>query len=86
MWAMLTDISSQVDWYGEKLSPDEWKDIFTAGLREYRVVPGLNPETRVPLGMRTSTMTRSEMANLIELIEAFGVKRGVKFADEKDAA
>lgn len=81
MWAMLTEISSQVDWYGEKHTPDEWKDILTASLRSYRVVPGLNPETRVPLGMRTSSMTRKEMANLLELIEAFGADHSVQFSD-----
>lgn len=83
MWAMLTDISSQVDWYGEKHTPDEWKDILTAGLRSYRVVPGLNPETRVPLGMRTSSMTRKEMGDLLELIASFGAEHGVKFMDEE---
>ena len=25
MWAALSDISRQVDWYGEKLSPEDWK-------------------------------------------------------------
>jgi hypothetical protein len=86
LWAMLTDISEQVDWYGEKLNPNDWKDIMTAGLRSYRVVPGLNPETRVPLGMRTSAMTKGEMANLLELVEAFGAEHGVHFIDERDAA
>ena len=32
LWAMLTDISRQVDWYGQKLTPDDWKIIFTASL------------------------------------------------------
>lgn len=25
LWALLTDISDQVNWYGKKLSPEDWK-------------------------------------------------------------
>ena len=39
LWAMLTDISNQVDWYGQKLTPEEWKDCFTAALKKQKVVP-----------------------------------------------
>ena len=86
MWAMLTDLAAQLEWHGEKLTPEEYKTILTASLRSYRVVPGLNPDTRVPLGMHTSSMSKYEMTNLLELIAAFGAEHGVKFADEKDAA
>lgn len=81
MWAMLTEIAEQVDWYGQKLSPEDFKDIFTAALRRARVVPGLDRGSFVPLGMRTSDMTRQEMSDLLELIAAFGAERGVKFRD-----
>ena len=30
LWALLTDVSEQVIWYGKKLNPDEWKVVFTA--------------------------------------------------------
>ncbi len=30
MWACLTDVAIHVVWYGQKLSADDWKDIFTA--------------------------------------------------------
>lgn len=74
MWAMLHEVSEQVDWYGQKLDPEDWKDVFTASLRHARVVPGIDKGTYVPLGMRTSTMTIDEMSNLIELIYAFGAQ------------
>ena len=64
LWACLTDVSLQVDWYGQKLSPEDWKDVFTASLRRARVVPGIDPGTFVPLGMRTSDMTKEEMEQL----------------------
>lgn len=81
MWCLLGEISRQVVWYGAKLSADDWKDVLTASLRKARVVPGIDPGTYVPLGMRTSDMTKPEMAELLELIYAFGAERGVQFSD-----
>ena len=52
MWSRLTEISQTVVWYGQKLSPDDWKDVFTASLRKARVVPGLDAGSFVPLGKR----------------------------------
>lgn len=83
MWAMLTDIACQVEWYGSKLSSEDWKDVFSASLRKARVVPGIDTGTFVPLGMRTSDMSKEEMSNLIELIAAFGAERGVVFSEQQ---
>lgn len=82
--AMLGEVSSQVEWYGQKLDLDDWKDMFTASLRHARVVPGIDKGTFVPLGMHTSTLTIEEMSNLIELIYAFGAEHGVVFKDPKE--
>lgn len=81
LWALLTDIASQVVWYGQKLSSEDWKDVLTASLRKTRVVPGIDPGTFVPLGMRTSDMSKAEFSDLIELIYAFGAQQGVSFND-----
>jgi hypothetical protein len=78
MWAMLSDVSKQVDWYGRKLTPEEWKHVFTASLSKQDVVPGIDGGF-VVLGKSTSKMTKSEMAELQELIEAFGAQQGVRF-------
>jgi hypothetical protein len=86
MWCLLGEISLQVVWYGAKLSADDWKDVLTASLRKARVVPGIDAGTYVPLGMRTSDMTKPEMAELIELIMAFGAERGVVFGDQQERA
>jgi len=83
MWAMLHEVSEQVEWYGQKIDAEDWKDMFTASLRHARVVPGIDKGTFVPLGMRTSTMTIEEMTNLIELIYAFGAQHDVTFKDPK---
>lgn len=80
MWAMLTEISRQVDWHGRKLTPEEWKHVFTAALTKQDVVPGIEGGF-VVLGKATSTMTRGEMSELQTLIEAFGAQQNVKFTD-----
>jgi len=78
LWAMLTDISKQVDWYGRKLSPDDWKHVFSAALKKQDVVPGLDGGF-VVLGLSTSKMTKAEMRDLQTLMEAFGAEKGVRF-------
>ena len=83
MWAMLTDISRQVDWYGQKLTPDEWKDVFTAALKRQNVVHGVDGGF-VVIGARTSKMTIREMGDLMELMSAFGAERGVQFTEAFD--
>lgn len=77
LWSCLGEISRQVEWYGQKLSSEDWKDVFTASLRRARVVPGLDAGTYVPLGMRTSDMTKEEFSDLLELMFAFAAERGV---------
>lgn len=78
MWAMLTDVSEQVVWHGRKLSPESWKHIFTSSLKKQDVVPGLDGGF-VVLGQSTSSMTKHEMSDLLELIQAFGAQHDVHF-------
>jgi hypothetical protein len=80
LWALLTEVSQQVTWHGQKLAPEDWKDMFTASLRKARVVPGIDPGSFVLLGLHTSDMTKDEMSNLVELILAFGAEHGVQFS------
>ena len=77
LWALLTDVSEQVIWYGKKLNPDEWKVVFTASLRNTRVVPTIDGDGFVPLGLSTSKMSVAEMSALQTLIAAFGAQHNV---------
>lgn len=81
MWSLLSQIGKQVDWYGQKLSSEDWKDVLTASLRRTRVVPGIDAGSFVPLGMRTSQMTKEEVSELLELIYAFGAQQDVRFRE-----
>lgn len=78
MWSMLADVANQVEWYGQKLSSEDWKHIFSASLNKQRAVPGLDGGF-VVLGKSTSKMTIQEMTELMDLVDAFGAERGVTF-------
>lgn len=80
MWLRLTELANQTDWHGIKLTPEEFKDLLSAGLTKSKVVPNIEGTGFVILGQRTSQMTIQAMNDLITLIEAFGSERGVKFS------
>jgi len=82
LWAMLTEVSEQVNWHGNKLSPEDWKHVFSAALNQQRVVPNIDSTGFVVLGKSTSKMSVSEMSDMIELINAFGAQHGVEFKNE----
>lgn len=84
LWPMLTDVSRQVVWYGQKLAPEEWKDVFTAALKKQKVVPGIDGGF-VVCGQRTSTMPKREFCELIELIYAFGTEHDVQWSEPAKA-
>lgn len=79
LWPLLAEVSRCVDWYGKKLTPDDWKNVFSASLRKLEVVPNLDGTGFVALGQSTSQMSKREFSELIELIYSFGAERGVEF-------
>jgi len=82
MWGMLADVSAQVDWYGKKLTQENWKDVFSAALKRQEVVPGLDGGF-VILGQSTSKMTIAEMGDMIELMTAFGIEKNVRWKETR---
>tara|TARA_B100000678_G_scaffold134002_1_gene111926 strand:+ start:303 stop:746 length:444 start_codon:yes stop_codon:yes gene_type:complete len=80
LWAVLSDVSRQVEWYGRYLPKEAWKDIFSAALERQDVVPGLEGGF-VMIGGRTSKMTKQRFADLLTLIDAFGTDHGVQWSD-----
>ena len=81
LWATLTDVSQQVIWHGEKLSPEDWKHVFTAALEKQRIVPNIDGNGFVMCGMSTSKMSKAKFSDLLEIINAFGAEHGVKWSD-----
>ena len=87
MWAMLTEVARQVKWHGQQLSADDWKLIFMAALpEETRIVPNLSGNGFVNLGRSSSKLSVGEMADLMDLIAAFGAREGVTFAEPERVA
>jgi hypothetical protein len=84
LWAMLGEVSKQVEWYGQRLTPEEFKHVFSAALKKQRVVPGIDGGF-VVLGQSTSRMSKAELSEMIELVYAFGAERGVQFKETHEA-
>lgn len=86
MWAMLTDVATQLKWHSIGLTPDDWKLVFLDSLnRESRFVPNIDGTGFVNLGRSSADLSKEEMSELIELIFAFGAQHGVKFNEPENA-
>ena len=82
MWDLLTSISKCVLWpvNGEMtlLSPEDWKQIFTAALKRHvRMSAGIDGGV-VMLGASTSRLGKKEFSDLIEMIHSFCAERGIE--------
>lgn len=87
MWAALTDIATQVKYRGLKLTPDDWKLVFLDALkREVRIVPNLDDTGFVSLTKSSSDLSKQEMSDLLEIIQAWAAQNGVVLHDERVAA
>jgi NinB protein. len=81
LWAMLRDVSKQVEWYGQKLSDEDWKNIFSASVEKQRAVPGLDGGF-VVMGISTRKQSKVWFADMFEVLEAFAAERGVKWTQQ----
>lgn len=89
MWAMLSDVATQVEWHGEKRSTQDWKLLFLDALEralghEPNIVPSLDGDGYVRLDGSSSKLSVDEMTMLIELIFKFGAEHGVIFHEPED--
>ncbi|CRM40248.1 NinB protein [Pseudomonas sp. 37 R 15] len=87
LWAMLGDISRQVEWpvngVMQKLDSEDWKALITAAARqEIRMAQGINGGV-VMLGESTKRMTVAELGDVIECMYAFGADKGVTWSEPK---
>jgi hypothetical protein len=85
LWAMLGEISRQVEWHGARLSPDDWKIMFLQALgHEMRIAPNIAGDGIVSLGGRSSKLSKQEFSDLMELMSAFAAERGVIIEERVD--
>lgn len=84
--AMITDVASQLLWHGQRLSVADWKLVFMSSLKqEMRIVPNIEGNGFVQLGRSTADLSKQEMSDLFEIIEAFAARHAVRL-HRKEAA
>jgi len=87
MWAMLSDISRAKP-EGRELTPDVWKALFLHSLdHAQRFEMALDGKGMVPVGFRSSRLTKQQMSDLIETIYEYGSRHGVEWSEpQRNAA
>jgi len=84
LWAMLTDVSVAMP-EGRRHTPEDWKAIFMNACGwEVQFIEGLDGRP-FPSGFRSSRMSKGQMADLINFIQAFGDQHGVRWTDPETA-
>lgn len=81
MWALLSDVSRAKP-EGRELPPEHWKALFMqqAGFK-FTWEPGLDGEGVVPIGFKSSRLTKAEFSDLIECIREYGARHGVEWSE-----
>lgn len=89
LWSRLTDVSKAKPMDRDH-SPEIWKCIFMDALPDAAFkalwVPALEGDGVVNTGHRSSKLSKSQMSDLIESIQAYGAEHGVRWSDEEQAA
>ena len=82
MWAMLSEISRAKP-EGRELTPEVWKSLFMHALgHTQRFEMAIDGKGMVPVGFRSSRLTKEQMSDLMEIISEYGARHDVW----KDAA
>jgi hypothetical protein len=86
---MLSDISRQAQYMGQKRSVEFWKGLFVSGWaiatgQRPEIVPGLEGEF-IAIRESTASMSGKRLASVMEYIEAWAINEGVRFTAPEDA-
>lgn len=81
LWAALSDISRAKP-EGRDMPPEHWKCLFmqTAGFK-FTWEPGLDGEGVVPIGFKSSRLTKAEFSELLECIAEYAARHGIQFTE-----
>ncbi len=84
--AMVGEIAEQMEWAGSKRGDETWKRLLIAAWLRARgegveVLPALDGYGVDVVFRRSSELTRSEMAELIEFVQAWAVEQGLELSD-----
>lgn len=84
--ALIDEISKQVEWAGKKRDAEVWKRLLVSAWcrvqgQSVEILPALDGHGVDIVPARTSKLSKSECADLITFIEAWGAEHGVEFAE-----
>ena len=83
-YAMLSDVSRAMPG-GRKLTPDLWKAVFMNACGfAVQFETGLSGEP-FPVGFKSSRLSKKQMGELMDFIEAWGAENGVTFGMQEAA-
>jgi hypothetical protein len=78
LWAMLSEISAAKP-EGRELTPDVWKSLFMHALdHAQRFEMALDGKGMVPVGFRSSKLTKDQFSDLFLVIEEYAARNGVE--------
>lgn len=86
MWPLLEDIRRQVPGM-EEYTKDDIKLRFLNALGvEMRFLPALEGQGAFPIGLKSSTLTVEQFSGLLELIQEYGSRHGVRWSEPQQPA
>lgn len=91
LWLLLSQVAMQAEWAGKKRTTLEWKDLFTGAVKiaggkgGIEAVQGLEGGIML-LGLHTSDMSKAEMVELQDYIEAWCALNGVVIPEQVEPA
>lgn len=82
LWALLSRISAAKP-EGRELTPDIWKCLFMHSLdHEQRFEMALDGKGFVPMGFRSSRLTKDQFSDLFLVIEEYAARNGIDLGEE----
>ena len=83
LWAMLSDVSRAKP-QGRELPPEIWKCLFmSAAGQQCRFEPSVDGRGVVPIGFKSSRLSKAEFGELLDAIDAYGSQHGVEWSDSE---
>jgi len=78
LWSMLSEIAAAKP-EGRELTPDVWKALFMHSLdHAQRFEMALDGKGMVPVGFRSSKLSKEQMSDLITVIDKYAARHGVE--------
>lgn len=83
LWALLSRISAAKP-EGRELTPDVWKSLFLHSLdHAQRFELALDSKGMVPVGFRSSKLTKQQFSDLFLVIEEYAARHGIDLGDNE---